>query len=1456
VLSFSEEVALEFITHLFDTSDFPARWHCGEWSAGHGWLHILSDLGVWSAYFAIPGVFGYFLARRKDLPFRSIFVLFAAFILLCGSTHLMEAVIFWWPAYRLAGLLKLVTAIVSWCTVCALIRVAPNILAMRSPEDLEKEIVARKDAERRLVLANEELERRVKERTKELSAAVVELRSERKLLSTTLTSIGDGVIVTDAQGHVTFLNPVAETLTGWSTDNAQGQLLEAVFRVVGGENRAPVENPALRSLREGIVVGLTNYALLIDRQGRERPVHESAAPIRDESGKASGAVLVFRDMTEHRRHQLELEERERQFRTLADSIPLLCWMAEPDGRLFWYNRRWYDFTGTTLEEMEGWGWEKVQHPQELPRVVERWKQALASGEPWEDTFPLRRHDGEFREHLSRAFPVKDDAGRVVRWFGTNTDVADLKEAENRLRATEERFRLAAEAVNGLIYDFDVSAGTVWRSNGLKALVGFDPAEASTSPQWWLDLAHPDDIAHGNRKKADLYRGTATTFDAEYRVRHRDGHYVHVWERGQIVRTPQGKPIRVVGSTVDISERKAKEAAVAEANRRLEESIALLDTFLSTAPVGLTFLDTEFRFIRINPTLAALNGQTVEAHLGRPMAEVLPELWEPVAGFLRQVRETGESVAGVEVRGPIPGRGISDGTWEASYYPVRVGGTLLGYGIVVQDVTDRKRSEKETAGLVKRLTTLMDNTPLGVVEWDADFRVARWSGQAEKLFGWASTEVVGIPIESLPLIYEADRPKVEAAMARLRNPTNPFVVSRNRNTTKFGEVVSCEWYNSVLHDEAGGMVAILSLVLDVTERERAEEELRASEQRFQRFMDNSPMTAFLKDDQGRYVYVNRLLERQFDRPAAEWIGKTDAELFPESDPRRGFENDFAVLQAGRTIEAEETAERKTGTHHYLSFKFPVEGRDGQRLLGGMALDITGRKRAEQLAEEKRRILDGIMRHVPEGITIADGTDVKIRMVSRHGLELIDRPSEAIIGIPYTEHPERWGVCHPETGTLADPAELPLTRAVRKGEVVTNEEWAIRRPDGRMVPILCNAGPIRDANGSVAGGVIVWRDISEYKRLYDELRETDRRKDEFLATLAHELRNPLAPIRNAIHILNLKGSPDHDARRLRDMVERQVNHMVRLVDDLLDVSRISRGKIELQLGRVRLAEVVQNAMETSSPLIEAGKHRLSVTASGESLVVEGDMVRLTQVVANLLNNAAKYTPEGGHISIAVDREGSEGVIRVCDTGLGIPAEMMTRVFEMFTQVNRHLGRSQGGLGIGLTLVKRLVEMHGGSIAVHSEGEGKGAEFVVRLPLLETERQVPAVGRGEHNGEAAASCRILVVDDNVDAAESLAMLLSISGHQVRTANNGLAGLDQVSSFRPDVVLLDLGMPGIDGYETARKIRESQSDKQPFVVALTGWGQDEDRRRTKEAGFDFHMVKPVDTTALQDLLSTLLID
>jgi PAS domain S-box-containing protein len=377
------------------------------------------------------------------------------------------------------------------------------------------------------------------------------------------------------------------------------------------------------------------------------------------------------------------------------------------------------------------------------------------------------------------------------------------------------------------------------------------------------------------------------------------------------------------------------------------------------------------------------------------------------------------------------------------------------------------------------------------------------------------------------------------------------------------------------------------------------------------------------------------------------------------------------------------------------------------------------------------------------------------------------------------------------------------------------------------------------------------IEENTRLYRELQQVDKLKDQFLAMLAHELRNPLAPIRNALELIQLEDPPPPPGVRDNlEIIDRQVTHLVRLVGDLLDVSRISQGKIVLRKEPLDLATVVTRGLETSQPVIAGRRHSLRVSLPQEPLPVEGDLVRLVQVLANLLNNAAKYTREGGRIELLVEKAGGEAVMRVRDNGMGIPKEMQPRLFDLFTQSDRTLDRSEGGLGIGLTLVRRLTEMHGGTVEAHSEGQGHGSEFVVRLPLAESRPEGPAPAPPPP-AAAGRRRRVLAVDDNRDSARTLTRLLQVLGHEVSTAHDGPAALAEADRFHPEIVLLDIGLPGMDGFEVARRLRASPAFADTVLIALTGYGSPEDRAASREAGFNAHLVKPVDLEALKELLA-----
>jgi PAS domain S-box-containing protein len=426
---------------------------------------------------------------------------------------------------------------------------------------------------------------------------------------------------------------------------------------------------------------------------------------------------------------------------------------------------------------------------------------------------------------------------------------------------------------------------------------------------------------------------------------------------------------------------------------------------------------------------------------------------------------------------------------------------------------------------------------------------------------------------------------------------------------------------------------------------------------------------------------------------------------------------------------------------------------------------------------------------------------------------------------------------------------MLEALKQGETLENFPARLRCKNGSIKHVLINS------NACIEDGELVYtrcftRDVTRQWQAEQALREADRRKDEFLATLAHELRNPLAPIKNALQVLQADSGPKQIVEA-RSVMERQIQQVTRLVDDLLDVSRITRDKIVLRKERVELAAIVAGAVETSRPLIDAAGHELTITLPPHSVLLEADPTRMAQVFGNLLNNSAKYTEPGGRIEIEAGQRGGEVFITVRDNGVGIACDALAYVFDMFRQVDRSLERSQGGLGIGLTLVRRLVELHGGSISAQSEGTGKGSQFIVRLPVA-----APDVGSATISQSASSAIqpklRVLVVDDNRDSGDTLGRLLRLKGHDVRTARDGLEAIDVAADFLPEFILMDVGMPRLNGYDATRRLREMPCGRDAFIVALTGWGQADDVKRAMDAGCSAHLVKPVDFAVLERLFAT----
>ena len=781
--------------------------------------------------------------------------------------------------------------------------------------------------------------------------------------------------------------------------------------------------------------------------------------------------------------------------------------------------------------------------------------------------------------------------------------AAQSQAEAALREQELAAKLVSSSLNGL-YSFDSKTGSLRFINPqFTVLTGYalEDFQPGQGPGLLGVLLHADDQARHQDHLAALGQARdGEALEIECRLRRADGEWRWFLCRHTVCsREPGGALREVLGSLLDISERKRGELAMAYER-------ALLDTLQMSAPVGLGYMDLDFRYVHINETLAAMNGLPVAEHLGRPVAEVIPELWPQVETVYRRVLERGEPALNVAIDGATPALRDVYRYWLGNFYPVRMDQAIVGIGVVVVEVTEQKRAEAEVRTLNAHL--------------------------AQRL-------------------------------------------------------------------------AQLQTVFDL-----------------------APVGLILAED-------------------------------PEC----------------RTMRMNTTLAKMTG--------------------------------------------------LPQAIN-------------------------ASLSAPCGERPP-WKLLR--AGQVVPPEQLPIQKAVATGQEVEEDdlEWVL--DNGKSFKLVTRAAPLFDASGQVQGALGVLVDITERLEMEEQLKiqaaqlqSINHRKDEFLATLAHELRNPLAPIRNAAYLLRRVVVDNPTACWAETVISRQVEHLARLVDDLLDISRLTRGKITLDMQPIAIADLLDHAAEASLPVIESHNQKLSI-APPPAAWVAGDRIRLAQVLGNLLDNAAKYSPEGAHIWLSAEASADEVAVRVKDEGLGIAPDLLPVVFDLFAQGDRSLDRAQGGLGIGLSLVRSLAEMHGGRAEAHSAGLGLGSEFVIRLPR----RPAPETPATPAPSPSTTGRRVLVIDDNEDATDSLGVLLELEGHEVAVAYDAHAGMSAARSFRPDAVLLDIGLPGMDGYEAARRLREEFGEACPLLVAMTGYGQAKDMERSKAAGFDHHLVKPVDEETLARLLA-----
>ncbi|MEX0937231.1 MAG: PAS domain S-box protein [Pirellulales bacterium] len=1211
-------------------------------------------------------------------------------------------------------------------------------------------------------------------------------RMERERFFVTLASIGDGVIVTDTSGRVTYLNAVAEGLTGWKLDEADGQPLETVFRIFNETTRQAAENPARRALHSGKIVGLANHTVLIARGGDERAIDDSAAPIREPSGQMIGVVLVFRDVTAKRRMEIERS----RLAALVESADDAVMGLDVNGMINTWNAGAVHLYEYQPQEVVGKHLSACIVPSDQVEELQGLMRRLLEGEPIHHFATIRTtKSGKPIDVSISMSAVFDSAGEVIGFSAIDRDITPQRFSQRRRAA-----RLAATQVFAQEQDVDRAIEQVLER--LCRVLGWHVA------CFWSIDPHQERLrcervwhTEDDQLAAFAQACRSNTFDQGASLPGR------VWETREPVWVEQIADERNFQRT-----REALEGGLQAA-------------FACPVTVGKDFLGVVEFFNRDS------------CPLEEPLLEVIDTIAHQLGNFM-----------------------------------------------------ERRWIEQQLARNEHELSEFFDSAAVGIHWVGPDGTILRVNQTELDLLGYTREEYIGRNITE----FHADQEAVDSILQRLHEGEDirdaPAKLRCKDGSIKHVLV------DSNVHWENDQFVHTRCFTRDVTDRKKAEDALRESESQFRMLANSIPQLAWMARPDGHIFWYN---DRWYDFTGTTfqqmegwgWEQVHDPEELP-----RVTESWTGALASGEPWDDTFPLRRHDGEMRWhLSRAVPLRDEEGNLVRWfGTNTDITERRRNEStlrfladaseslsaLVDYKSTLQKLARLAVPEfadwcAVDIVDSSGVPERLAIAHvdpkKVELVHRLSEQFPADPRADYGISKVLRTGEPDLMSDvsgaflskiasaPAHMELLRTLGLRSYMVVPLKVHGKVEGTLAFISAEPGRhYEQADLSVATDLAHRASIAiENARLYEQVREADRRKDEFLAMLAHELRNPLGPIQSGLEVLALDEDDDNETVRI---MREQLAHVVRLVDDLLDVSRIMRGKTELRKSSVDLVSVVQQASDAVRWMIKNRNQQFVVSVPEGPIWLHADPVRLVQVLENLLNNASKYTDEKGRIELEITPEEHFVSIVVRDTGIGIEPELLPRVFDLFTQSSRTLDRAQGGLGIGLTLVRSLVEMHGGSINARSEGTGTGSEFRVRLPI---QRTAPRSPEGRPHAQAAQRLRILVVDDNVAAVRLLALLLTKLGdHQVEVAYDGDSALAKLEGYQPDLVLLDIGLPGMDGYEVARTIR-TRSGPPPrlppprLLVALTGYGQHEDRQKSKAAGFDEHLVKPLTLADIEKLLT-----
>jgi PAS domain S-box-containing protein len=1115
------------------------------------------------------------------------------------------------------------------------------------------------------------------------------------------------------------------------------------------------------------------------------------------------------------------------------------WTWDIDSDLVRWSPETYRIHGLKAAEFGGTGaaFFALVHPDDRERVRDSVLSAVRAHRLYTEEFRICRPDGAIRWVMNRGRASYDAHGEPLAVLGTITDITErLMSVEPALRGGEEsfqawigdqRFRALADAAPALLWVTDADHLCTFLSRGWQEFTGLD--ESQGLGMGWIEPVHPDD----RDRTAAVFLDAAARrepFSIDYRLRRADGEYRWTIDAGRPRFGLRGEFLGYAGSVIDVHERKLAE-------QQLLRQAALIEGISMGTQDLIAAQDDQYRYVYFNEayrlTFESLWGKPLR--IGTSMLEALsewPDEREKAQGLWARAH-AGESFS-VTMSFGRPDE--AKRTFDLRFNPVLdATGRQIGAAHILRDITALEASEARLRRIIDSMFAFV-----GMLEPDGTLVEANQAPLA--VAGLSRSEVIGLPFWDCPW-WNHDplvRARLVAAFGRavrgeaVRYDEEIRIANDGRLTIDF-------MLQPVIED--GRLVCVIPSGVDVTARTRVEAALARREAEFRALADHMSQLAWMADGGGAIYWYN-----------ARWFEHTGTTLEEMQGPgwmrvihpehvgrvRDGIRRCFAT---GEPWEDTFPLRGKDGGYRWsLSHALPIRGEDGRVVRWfGTHTDV----------EDTRQALDALRRTAGLLRAATEAADL--------GIHEYDVASGAITWDARVR--KLWGV----------PADAPITYETFIEGIHPEDRAEVRR---RVAAALDPGGSGRyEANYRVRSrvdGAERWvyatgqvsfdgrtplrlvgtvQDVTAQKEAESRLRRADRQKDVFLATLAHELRNPLAPIRTAAQVL---GHPQLESAQLgwaQGVIQRQTRNMALLLDDLLDVSRITQGKLTLKRQRMPLATAVEAAVETARPLLDRKRHRLSVSLPPETVEIDADPLRLSQILSNLLTNAGKYTDPGGRIDVLATVDGAHVQVQVRDNGIGIAPGMLAQLFETFAQGDGSHARSEGGLGIGLALVKGLVELHGGSIGAHSDGEGRGSTFRIRLPRAPGS-PLPATGRDDATTPRSSRRRVLIADDNRDAADALAMLLGIAGNDVRVTYDGGSALALARQFRPDFAVLDIGLPDLDGHEVARELRTCDWAAGLVLVAVTGWGQDEDRRRAMEAGFDHHLTKPVDVDQLDALL------